>query len=37
MLIRDRSASGYDLALVTTDTDATPRQIIETIRLEVVG
>jgi DDE superfamily endonuclease len=29
MLIRDRSASGYDLALVTTDTDATPGQIIE--------
>ncbi len=28
-LIRDRSASGYDLALVTTHTTATPAQVIE--------
>ena len=29
MLLRDKSSSGYDLALVTTDLDATPAQIIE--------
>ncbi|HEX5296109.1 MAG TPA: transposase [Streptosporangiaceae bacterium] len=29
VLIRDRSAAGYDLALVTTDTTATPAQVIE--------
>ena len=29
MLIRDRSASGYDLALVTTNTAATAAQVIE--------
>jgi hypothetical protein len=29
VLVRDRSASGYDLALVTTDPDATPAQVIE--------
>ena len=29
MLIRDRSAAGYDLALVTTDTAATAAQVIE--------
>jgi DDE superfamily endonuclease len=29
VLIRDRSAAGYDLALVTTDTAATPAQVIE--------
>ncbi len=29
VLVRDRSASGYDLALVTTDLDATPAQVIE--------
>jgi hypothetical protein len=29
ILIRDRSASGYDLALVTTDTHAGPAQVIE--------
>jgi hypothetical protein len=28
-LIRDRSAAGYDLALVTTDTAASPAQVIE--------
>jgi hypothetical protein len=29
VLIRDRSASGYDLALVTTDLTASPAQVIE--------
>ena len=29
VLIRDRSASGHDLALVTTDTAASPAQVIE--------
>ena len=29
VLIRDRSASGYDLALITTDAAATPAQVIE--------
>ena len=29
ILVRDRSAPGYDLALVTTDTDAGPAQVIE--------
>ena len=29
VLIRDRSAAGYDLALVTTDTAATAAQVIE--------
>src|SRR6266704_2564669 len=29
VLIRDRSASGYDLALVTTDTAAPPARVIE--------
>ncbi len=29
VLLRDRSSSGYDLALVTTDLDATPAQVIE--------
>jgi len=29
VLIRDPSAVGYDLALVTTDTDATAAQVIE--------
>jgi Transposase DDE domain len=29
VLIRDRSAAGYDLALVTTDTAASPAQVIE--------
>jgi hypothetical protein len=29
VLIRDKSASGYDLALVITDLDATPAQVIE--------
>jgi len=29
MLIRDKSAAGYDLALVTTDTAASPAQVIE--------
>ena len=29
MLIRDKSAAGYDLALVTTDTAATAAQVIE--------
>jgi len=29
ILIRDKSAAGYDLALVTTDTDASGAQIIE--------
>src|SRR6266536_848687 len=29
VLIRDRSAAGYDLALVTTDTAAIPAQVIE--------
>jgi hypothetical protein len=29
VLIRDRSATGYDLALVTTDPNATAAQIIE--------
>ena len=29
VLIRDRSAAGYDLALVTTDTTATAAQVIE--------
>ena len=29
MLIRDRSAAGYDLALVTTDTAAPAAQVIE--------
>ena len=29
MLIRDRSAAGYDLALVTTDTAASAAQVIE--------
>jgi hypothetical protein len=29
VLLRDKSASGYDLALVTTDLDATPAQVIE--------
>ena len=29
VLLRDQSASGYDLALVTTDLDATPAQVIE--------
>jgi hypothetical protein len=29
VLIRDRPASGYDLALVTTDTTATAAQVIE--------
>ena len=29
MLIRDRSAAGYDLALVTTDADASAAQVIE--------
>ncbi len=29
MLIRDRSAAGYDLALVTTDTAANAAQVIE--------
>jgi hypothetical protein len=29
ILVRDRSASGYDLALVTTDLDAGPAQVIE--------
>jgi hypothetical protein len=29
VLIRDRSAAGYDLALVTTDPAATPAQVIE--------
>jgi hypothetical protein len=29
VLIRDRSAAGYDLALVTTDTAASPVQVIE--------
>ena len=29
MLLQDKSSSGYDLALVTTDLDATPAQVIE--------
>jgi hypothetical protein len=29
VLIRDKSAAGYDLALVTTDTAASPEQVIE--------
>jgi hypothetical protein len=29
ILIRDGSAAGYDLALVTTDQDASPAQVIE--------
>jgi hypothetical protein len=29
MLTRDTSATGCDLALVTTDTDASPAQLIE--------
>jgi DDE superfamily endonuclease len=29
VLVRDKSASGYDLALVTTDLNATPAQVIE--------
>jgi hypothetical protein len=29
VLVRDRSAAGYDLALVTTDTAASPAQIIQ--------
>jgi len=29
VLLRDKSSSGYDLALVTTDLDATPAQVIE--------
>ena len=29
VLIRDASAVGYDVALVTTDADATPAQVIE--------
>jgi hypothetical protein len=29
VLLRDQSSSGYDLALVTTDLDATPAQVIE--------
>lgn len=29
MLVRDRSQSGYDVALVTTDLDATGAQVIE--------
>jgi hypothetical protein len=29
VLLRDKSASGYDLALVTTDPDATPAHVIE--------
>jgi DDE superfamily endonuclease len=29
VLLRDKSASGYDLALVTTDLDASPAQVIE--------
>ena len=29
VLVRDRSAAGYDLALVTTDLDACPAQVIE--------
>jgi hypothetical protein len=28
VLVRDKSASGYDLALVTTDLDASPAQVI---------
>ena len=29
VLLQDKSSSGYDLALVTTDLDATPAQVIE--------
>jgi hypothetical protein len=29
VLVRDKSASGYDLALVTTDLNASPAQVIE--------
>ena len=29
ILVRDRSRAGYDIALVTTDLDATPAQVIE--------
>lgn len=29
ILVRDQSASGYDLALVTTGQDASPAQVIE--------
>ena len=29
VLIRDRTKTGYDLALVTTDTAASPAQVIE--------
>ena len=29
VLLRDKSSSGFDLALVTTDLDATPAQVIE--------
>jgi hypothetical protein len=29
VLIRDKSSTGYDLAMVTTDPDADPAQVIE--------